>query len=309
MLSAYISHPDCLAHDMGPGHPECPERLHAISDMLLTKGYSDFMVPYDAPLASVEQLTRAHSALYVNELLGRAPIEGYERLDPDTLMNPHTVPAALRAAGAAVLATDLVLRGEVATAFCNVRPPGHHAERAACMGFCFFNNVAVGIRHALDVHGLERVALIDFDVHHGNGSADILAGDERVLMCSIYEKGLYPLGQDEQPAGSNMVHVGMASRTGGAEFRALVDATWMPALEAFRPQLVYISAGFDAHREDDMGNLGLVEADYEWVTQRLLDLARRHAQGRIISCLEGGYVMSPLARSAAAHVKVLIGAD
>lgn len=309
MLSAYISHPDCLAHDMGPGHPECPERLHAISDMLLTKGYSDFTVPYDAPLASVEQLTRAHSALYVNELLGRAPIEGYERLDPDTLMNPHTVPAALRAAGAAVLATDLVLRGEVATAFCNVRPPGHHAERAACMGFCFFNNVAVGIRHALDVHGLERVALIDFDVHHGNGSADILAGDERVLMCSIYEKGLYPLGQDEQPAGSNMVHVGMASRTGGAEFRALVDATWMPALEAFRPQLVYISAGFDAHREDDMGNLGLVEADYEWVTQRLLDLARRHAQGRIISCLEGGYVMSPLARSAAAHVKVLIGAD
>lgn len=309
MLSAYISHPDCLKHDMGPGHPECPERLHAIADMLLSKGYSDFMVPYDAPLASVEQLTRAHSALYVNELLDRAPTEGYERLDPDTLMNPHTVPAALRAAGAAVLATDLVLRGEAATAFCNIRPPGHHAERAACMGFCFFNNVAVGIRHALDVHGLERVALIDFDVHHGNGSADILAGDDRVLMCSIYEKGLYPLGPGEQPGGGNMVHVGMDSRTGGAEFRALVDAAWMPALEAFRPQLVYISAGFDAHREDDMGNLGLVEADYEWVTQRLLDLARRHAQGRVVSCLEGGYVMSPLARSAAAHVKVLIGAD
>ena len=309
MLSAYISHPDCLKHDMGPGHPECPERLHAIADMLLSKGYSDFMVPYDAPLASVEQLTRAHSALYVNELLDRAPAEGYERLDPDTLMNPYTVPAALRSAGAAVLATDLVLRGEVATAFCNIRPPGHHAERGACMGFCFFNNVAVGIRHALDVHGLERVALIDFDVHHGNGSADILAGDERVLMCSIFEKGLYPLGKDEQPGGSNMVHVGMDSRTGSAEFRALVDAAWMPALEAFQPQLVYISAGFDAHREDDMGNLGLVDADYEWVTQRLLDLARRHAQGRIVSCLEGGYVMNPLARSAAAHVKVLIGAD
>ena len=309
MLSAYISHPDCLKHDMGPGHPECPERLHAIADMLLSKGYSDFMVPYDAPQASVEQLTRAHSALYVNELLARAPTEGYERLDPDTLMNPHTVPAALRAAGAAVLATDLVLRGEVATAFCNIRPPGHHAERGACMGFCFFNNVAVGIRHALDMHGLERVALVDFDVHHGNGSADILAGDERVLMCSIYEKGLYPLGPGEQPGGSNMVHVGMDSRTGSAEFRALVDATWMPALEAFRPQLIYISAGFDAHREDDMGNLGLLDADYEWVTQRLLDLARRHAQGRVVSCLEGGYVMSTLARSAAAHVKVLIGAD
>lgn len=309
MLSAYISHADCLKHEMGPGHPECPERLHAISDMLLTKGYADFMLPYDAPLANEEQLARAHTALYVHEMFARAPIEGYERLDPDTLMNPHTLQAALRSAGAAVLATDLVIRGEVSTAFCNVRPPGHHAERAACMGFCFFNNVAVGIRHALDVHGLERVALIDFDVHHGNGSADILDGDDRVLMCSIFEKGLYPLGKDEQPSGSNMVHVGMTSRTGGTEFRSLVDETWMPALEAFRPQLIYISAGFDAHREDDMGNLGLVEADYEWVTQRLLDVARRHAQGRIISCLEGGYVMSPLARSVAAHIKVLIGAD
>lgn len=309
MLSAYISHPDCLKHEMGPGHPECPERLHAISDMLLTKGYTDFMVPYDAPLASEEQLGRAHAALYVHEMLARAPSEGYERVDPDTLMNPYTMQAALRSAGAAVLATDLVIRGEVNTAFCNVRPPGHHAERSSCMGFCFFNNVAVGIRHALDVHGLTRVALIDFDVHHGNGSADILDGDERVLMCSIFEKGLYPLGKDEQPSGSNMVHVGMTSRTGSAEFRALVDETWIPALEAFRPQLIYISAGFDAHREDDMGNLGLVDADYEWVTQRLLEVARKHANGRIISCLEGGYVMSPLARSAAAHVKVLIGAD
>lgn len=309
MLSAYISHPDCLKHEMGPGHPECPERLHAISDMLLTKGYTDFMVPYDAPLASEEQLGRAHAALYVHEMLARAPSEGYERVDPDTLMNPHTMQAALRSAGAAVLATDLVIRGEVNTAFCNVRPPGHHAERSSCMGFCFFNNVAVGIRHALDVHGLTRVALIDFDVHHGNGSADILDGDDRVLMCSIFEKGLYPLGKDEQPGGSNMVHVGMTSRTGSAEFRALVDETWIPALEAFRPQLIYISAGFDAHREDDMGNLGLVDADYEWVTQRLLEVARKHANGRIISCLEGGYVMSPLARSAAAHVKVLIGAD
>ena len=224
-------------------------------------------------------------------------------------MNPHTMQAALRSAGAAVLATDLVLQGEVSTAFCNVRPPGHHAERAACMGFCFFNNVAVGIRHALDVHGLERVALIDFDVHHGNGSADILDGDDRVLMCSLFEKGLYPLNGDEHPEGRNMLHVGMDKRTGSSEFRTLVDEIWMPALEAFRPQLVYISAGFDAHREDDMGNLGLVDADYEWVTQRLLDLARKHAQGRIVSCLEGGYVMNPLARSAAAHVKVLIGAD
>ena len=190
MLSAYITHADCLKHEMGPDHPECPERIHAIADMLLVKGYRDFMLPYDAPLASEEQLGRAHSAAYVRTLQDCAPTEGYARLDPDTVMNPHTLQAALRSAGAAVLATDLVLQGEVSTAFCNVRPPGHHAERAAGMGFCFFNNVAVGIRHALDVYGLERVALIDFDVHHGNGSADILAGDDRVLMCSLFEKGL-----------------------------------------------------------------------------------------------------------------------
>ena len=309
MLSAYITHPDCLKHEMGPDHPECPERIHAIADMLLTKGYRDFMLPYDAPLASLEQLGRAHSAPYIQDLIERSPQEGYIHVDPDTLMNPHTLQAALRSAGAAILATDLVLQGEVGTAFCNVRPPGHHAERAASMGFCFFNNVAVGIRHAIDVHGLERVALIDFDVHHGNGSADILAGDERVLMCSIYEKGLYPLTDADVPQSANMVHAGMLKRTGSAEFREVVNTLWLPALERFQPQLIYISAGFDAHREDDMGNLGLVDADFEWVTQRLLAVAQKHAQGRIISCLEGGYVMSPLARSAAAHLKVLIGAD
>lgn len=309
MLSAYITHPDCLKHEMGPDHPECPERINAIADMLLVKGYRDFMVPYDAPLATMEQLARAHASLYVTDIMDRSPTEGYVHVDPDTVMNPHTMTAALRAAGAAVLATDLVLRGEVGTAFCNVRPPGHHAERSAGMGFCFFNNVAVGLRHALDVHGVERAALIDFDVHHGNGSADILAGDDRVLMCSIYEKGLYPLTEDEVPQNANMIHAGMNKRTGSAEFRALVNEQWMPALEAFQPQIIYISAGFDAHREDDMSNLGLVDADYEWVTQRLTDLAQKYAKGRIISCLEGGYVMSPLARSAAAHVKVLIGAD
>ncbi len=229
-------------------------------------------------------------------------------MDPDTSMNPHTLNAALRAAGAAVHATDLVLSGDVPTAFCSVRPPGHHAEHAAAMGFCFFNNVAVGIRHALDVHGLQRVALIDFDVHHGNGSEDIFKGDERVLMCSIFEKGLYPFfGEDAK--GPNMVNVGLPSRSGGDKFREAVRDQWVPALDAFAPQLIYISAGFDAHREDDMGNLGLVESDYEWVTRQLMAVAQRHCQGRIISCLEGGYVLSPLARSVAAHVKVLIGAD
>ncbi len=308
MLAAYITHADCSRHEMGEGHPECPERLAAINDQLLARGLLDYMLPYDAPLATPEQLGRAHTALYVREILDAAPREGYAQIDPDTRMNVFTVPAALRAAGAAVQATDLVLGGQVPAAFCAIRPPGHHAERAAAMGFCFFNNAAVGIRHALDVHGLSRVALIDFDVHHGNGSEDILAGDERVLMCSIFEKGLYPFN-GEEAKGPNMCNVGLPSRSGSDAFRAAVTEQWLPALETFKPELIYISAGFDAHREDDMGNLGLLDADYEWVTQQLMAVARRHAQGRVISCLEGGYVLNPLARSVAAHVKVLIGAD
>ena len=308
MLPAYITHSDCALHDMGNQHPECPERLGAINDLLLVKGYLDYMVPYDAPLATEEQLGRAHASLYVREIFEASPTEGMHAVDPDTNMNPHTLKAALRAAGAAVEATDLVLAGKASTAFCCVRPPGHHAERSAAMGFCFFNNVAVGMRHALDVHGLERVALIDFDVHHGNGSEDIFRGDDRVLMCSIFEKGLYPFN-GENAVGPNMVNVGLPTRSCSEPFRAAVTEHWLPALHVFKPQLIYISAGFDAHREDDMGNLGLLEADFEWVTQQLMNVANTHCKGRIISTLEGGYVLSPLARSVAAHIKVLIGAD
>ena len=308
MLSAYITHPDCTRHEMGPHHPECPERLGAINDMLLTKGLLDYMAPYDAEPATVDQLERAHAALYVQELFAASPAEGYHHVDPDTSMNPHTLQAALRAAGAVVQATDLVLGGKAPSAFCNIRPPGHHAERDSAQGFCFFNNVAVGIRHALDVHGLQRVALIDFDVHHANGSEDILMGDERVLMCSIYEKGLFP-DSGESHDGPNMVNVGLPARVGSDAFREAVLEQWLPALDAFAPQLIYISAGFDAHREDDMGNLALVEADYAWVTQQIMRLADRHCRGRVISCLEGGYALSALARSTAAHVRSLIGAD
>ena len=308
MLSAYITHPDCARHEMGPHHPECPERLAAINDMLLTKGLLDYMAPYDAEPATIDQLERAHSALYVQELFAASPTEGYHHIDPDTSMNPHTLQAALRAAGAVVQATDLVLGGKAPSAFCNIRPPGHHAERDSAQGFCFFNNVTVGIRHALDVHGLERVALIDFDVHHANGSEDILRGDERVLMCSIYEKGLFPDSGDAHD-GPNMVNVGLPARVGSDAFREAVVEQWLPALDAFAPQLIYISAGFDAQREDDMGNLALVEADYAWVTQQIMRLADRHCRGRVISCLEGGYALSALARSTAAHVRSLIGAD
>ena len=307
-MTGYFTHPSFRKHEMGPGHPECPERLAAINDMLLTKGLLDYMAPYDAEPATVDQLERAHAALYVQELIAASPTEGYHHVDPDTSMNPHTLQAALRAAGAVVQATDLVLGGKAPSAFCNIRPPGHHAERDSAQGFCFFNNVAVGIRHALDVHGLQRVALIDFDVHHGNGSEDIFRGDERVLMCSIYEKGLFP-DSGESHDGPNMVNVGLPARMGSDAFREAVLEQWLPALDAFAPQLIYISAGFDAHREDDMGNLALVEADYAWVTQQIMRLADRHCRGRVISCLEGGYALSALARSTAAHVRSLIGAD
>jgi len=293
---------------MGADHPECPERLSVINDMLLTKGLLDFMSSHDAPLATELQLARAHSLEYVQGILNASPESGYHRVDPDTCMNPFTANAAQRAAGALILATDLVVAGGVPSAFCNIRPPGHHAERSTSMGFCFFNNVAVGIRHALEHHGLERVALIDFDVHHGNGSEDILQNDPRVRMCSIFEIGLYPFSGENSTA-SNMFNVGLPARSGSDAFREAVSARWLPALEEFAPQLIYISAGFDAHREDDMGNLGLVEADYAWVTHQLVNVANRHCQGRIISALEGGYALSALARSVAAHVKVLIGAD
>jgi acetoin utilization deacetylase AcuC-like enzyme len=250
---------------------------------------------------------RAHTGHYLAELESMAPKAGYAQVDPDTRMNPHSLTAARHAAGAAVLATDLVMSGEVTSAFCAVRPPGHHAERDAAMGFCFFNNVAIGIRHAQRHHGVRRIALIDFDVHHGNGSEDILAGDDEVLMVSTFQHPLYPY-RGEIPKGTNMVNVPLPPRTRGDVLRTAVEGQWLPALEAFRPELVYISAGFDAHRDDDMANLGWVESDYAWLTARILEVANRHAKGRIISMLEGGYALHALARSVGAHVGVLLGA-
>ena len=308
MTTAYISHPSFMLHEMGPGHPECPERLAAIHDHLLMRGLLDLMPPYDAPAVTHEQLLRVHDALYVAEIETASPASGYVHVDPDTAMNRHTLTAARHAAGAAVLAAELVVRGEAQSAFCAVRPPGHHAERRAAMGFCFFNNVAVGVAHALEALGIERIALADFDVHHGNGSENIFAGDPRVLMVSTFQHPLYPyLGTE--PLGDNMVNVPLAPRSRGEALRAAVTDHWMPALEAFRPQMIFISAGFDAHREDDMASLGWVEADYAWVTRQLKDAADRHAGGRIVSLLEGGYDLSALSRSVAAHVKVLLDAD
>ncbi|MFT3816670.1 MAG: histone deacetylase family protein [Rubrivivax sp.] len=308
MSTLFYSHSDCRQHDMGAGHPECPQRLDAISDHLLATGLDIALQFKDAPLATLEQLERAHSAGYVMQLkdvLEQVRDAGVPKaLDPDTMACPGTWQAALRAAGAAVAATDDVIAGRASNAFCAVRPPGHHATRDETMGFCFFNNVAVAARHALDVHGLKRVAIIDFDVHHGNGTEDIIAGDERVLMCSFFQHPLYPYS-GAVPKGTNMINVPIPPYTRGPELRETIEAMWMPRLDEFRPQMLFVSAGFDAHREDDLGQLGLVEADYEWITRRLVDVARRHCGGRIVSCLEGGYALSALARSVAAHLRVL----
>mgnify|MGYP003872357993 CR=1 FL=1 len=295
---------------MGRGHPECPQRLDAIHDHLIATGLADALDMQEAPLATLAHLARAHHSGFVSEL--QAAIEPLaasgERLalDPDTSAGPGTWAAVMRGAGAAVAATDAVIDGRATNAFCAVRPPGHHATRDKAMGFCFFNNVAVAARHALDERGLERVAIIDFDVHHGNGTEDIIAGDERVLMASIFQHPLYPYS-GAVPMGTNMVNVPIAPYARGDVVRAAIEEMWLPRLEEFKPQMIFISAGFDAHREDELGQLGLVEADYAWITRRLLDVAERHAGGRIVSCLEGGYNLGALARSVAAHLRVLAG--
>ncbi|HEY8248969.1 MAG TPA: histone deacetylase family protein [Burkholderiales bacterium] len=304
--TAFITHADCLKHDMGAHHPERPARLTAIEDQLIASGVGQHLTRFEAPLATDEQLARVHPPDYVRAIRDAAPRSGTVHLDPDTAMNPHTLQAALRAAGAAVLAVDLVLQRKAGSAFCAVRPPGHHACRARPMGFCIFNNVAVAARHALEAHGLERVAVIDFDVHHGNGTEDIFEGDEHVLMASTFQHPFYPYSGTDNPA-SNMVNVPLAAGAGSKEFREAVRAEWIPALDDFAPQLIVFSAGFDAHAEDDMAMLRFTDADYGWVTEQLKSVAERHSKGRMVSMLEGGYALSALGRSAVQHIKVMAG--
>lgn len=298
---------------MGHGHPECPQRLDAIQDRLLISGVSMGLTPMEAAPAALSDIELAHDRMHVAALRGLSDrlrddlmAGGPEHLqvDPDTSLNLHTWEAALHSAGAAIAATDAVIEGELENAFCATRPPGHHATRHQAMGFCFFNNVAIAAKHALDRHGLKRVAVVDFDVHHGNGTEDILAGDDRVLMVSFFQHPFYPYNGAENPA-PNMVNVPVPAYTRGMEIRELVETFWVPRLEAHRPELIFISAGFDAHREDDMGQLSLTEADYSWITWRIRELAKKHAGGRIVSCLEGGYNLSALARSVEAHLRAL----
>jgi len=305
MRTAYITHPECLLHEMGAHHPESPQRLHAINDQLIAARLMELLQPREAPRATREQLLRVHTAAYLDDLAAHLPATGHVMLDPDTWMNPHTLDAAHRAAGAAVLGTDLVVGGEMESAFCAVRPPGHHAEPARSMGFCLFNNVAVAAAHALATHGLERIAICDFDVHHGNGTEKIFADDPRVLLCSTFQHPFYPhtaLGT----APAHVVHAPLQAGAYGEDLQRAVRTLWLPALERHAPQLILISAGFDGHYEDDMGGLNLLEHDFAWLTREVMAMAKRHAGGRVVSVLEGGYALSALGRSVAAHLRELL---
>lgn len=312
MRTAIYTHEACSQHDMGPWHPESPERLEAIHNQLVRSQLDVFLQHREAPRAAVEQVARIHTRDSINLIRSKAATlagsDEHYPLDGDTSINQHSWEAALRAAGAAVAATDAVLAGDLENAFCAIRPPGHHARPGEAMGFCLFNNVAIAIAHALQVHGLRRVAVIDFDVHHGNGTEEVFAGDDRVLMVSFFQHPFYPYsGAGERAA--NCVNVPVPAMSDGKVVRQLVLEKWLPALHAHQPQMLFISAGFDAHREDEMGGMRLVEADYAWLTKEMMKIAHKYAQGRIVSCLEGGYNLSALGRSVAAHLKVLAQLD
>lgn len=306
MAIAYITHHDCQLHDMGHHHPEQPARLNAINDRLIASGLEMVLHQYDAPLVERDSLEAVHDTDYIDRIFAASPTDGIVWIDGDTAMNPYSLRAAQRAAGAVVLGVDLVMQEKARQVFCAVRPPGHHAERQRAMGFCLFNNIAVGAYHALNHYGVQRVAIVDFDVHHGNGTEDIVAGDERVLFCSTFQHPFYPHTGFDSTA-TNVVNAPLPAGSNGQAFREAVQTHWLPRLEAFAPQLVFISAGFDAHQAEDMAGMNLVDADYTWVTRRLCEQADHSAEGRIVSALEGGYELHALARCVEAHIKAFLG--
>ncbi|MDP6165073.1 MAG: histone deacetylase family protein [Gammaproteobacteria bacterium] len=304
MNTGFFSHPTCQQHDMGATHPESPKRLRAIEEQLSNTNLWQDLKHFSAPKASFADLSLAHSPSSINLVHSTAPKQGQAYLDGDTSMNPYSLDAALLAAGAGIAATDAVLQGHLDNAFCAVRPPGHHAEHDLPMGFCLFNNVAIAALHALQQEGIERVAILDFDVHHGNGSVDIFAEDDRVLVCSSYQHPHYPMRHHDTLA-QHLVHCPLTAGSGSQEFRQAIEQKWLPALQWHKPQMIFISAGFDAHRLDPLADLNLHENDYAWVTSLIMDQARSHAQGRVVSMLEGGYHLHALAASVQQHIQTL----
>lgn len=305
MNTVLISHRNCVKHEISAGHPECPQRIDAINDQLMKQDLFDYLQHREAPLATREQLTLAHPESYIDLIHQKAPETGSVQLDADTAMNPYSLDASLRAAGSGVLAVDMVCNGEVKNAFCLTRPPGHHAERMQAMGFCFFGNIAIAARHAVKQYGLERVAIVDFDVHHGNGTEDIVDGDPNILFCSSFQHPFYP-GNYRENVTDQRMNVPLVAGSNSADFRNAITGTWLPALERFKPQMVFVSAGFDAHSEDPLANISLVDDDFVWITQRIMDIADKFADGRVVSILEGGYALPALGRCAAAHVRGLM---
>ncbi len=303
MQTAFITHPACLKHMVEPGHPDSPARLMAIEDQLIASGLYHFLQHHEAPRATRAQLQRIHTAEYLDKLTAAAPREGLIEIGADTWMNPDTLDAALHAAGAVILATDLVMAGTAGNAFCSIRPPGHHASRDQAMGLCLLNNVAVGAAHALAAHGLSRIAIADFDVHHGNGTEAIFRDDPRVLLCSLFQHPLYP--HTDSIGNDHVINVPLSEGMDGSDLRRAVMEQWLPALQTFQPEMIFISAGFDGHWQDEIADLALVESDYTWITQQLKAIAANCAKGRIVSALEGGYELHALGRSVLAHIKVL----
>lgn len=304
MTTAFYSHNDCMKHDMGPGHPESPERLSRIMAYLADSPLErelDWVRPEEI---THEQLLTAHPESYLQQLENMQPAQGRVFTDPETAMTPHTLRAARLAAGGSVQAVDRVMSGHATNAFVCTRPPGHHAERARSMGFCFYNNVTLAALHALIEHGLERVAIIDFDVHQGNGTVDIVGGDERILMCSTFQHPFFPHSHVYRQA-DNIVNVPVPAGCGSEEYRKLIEENWLDRLQAFKPQMLLVSAGFDAHKRDPMGELNLETTDFRWLTELLINIAAEHAGNRIVSVLEGGYDLNALCECVAEHLEAL----
>lgn len=305
MTIGLFSHPLCKKHDMGDLHPECPARLDVIEDQLISSGLDYLLKHYQPMPASKETLLLAHDRDYIESIFARSPTEGHLILDADTSMNPFSLDAALLSAGAAVMAVDKVMNGEISVGFCATRPPGHHAEKDRAMGFCIFNNIAIAGIYAKQRYQLDRIAIVDFDVHHGNGTQAIISDKPGFLFCSSFEHPLYPYsGTESHPA--HIINSPLASGSSGAQFREVISRDWLPALEKFKPQLLLISAGFDAHAEDSISSLRLHESDYEWVTLEIKKIADRYCQGKTVSLLEGGYQVDALARSVITHLKALM---